>query len=174
MTEKTAPEAFHCLDIAVSAPVRETFLYAVPAELRSLVSIGSRVVVPFNGRKMTGYVVKEGTHNPLHDLKEIKDIEEQGPLFHPQMVPFFQWIADYYRHPLGMVIHASVPGERFKSATLTPKGKTFIESTLFDSEEVRILRWIGQNPGKKLPWPMGKILPFREKGWVRLENQHTA
>jgi len=171
MTEKIAPETFHCLSIAVSAPVRETFLYAVPTELRSLISIGSRVLVPFNGRKMTGYVVKNVFQTPTHGLKEIEYLQDPDPLFHPQMVPFFQWIADYYRHPLGMVIHASLPGERFKSATLTPKGKTIIESALFDSEDIRILRWIGQNPGKKLPWPMKKIHPFRERGWIRLENQ---
>jgi len=87
------------------------------------------------------------------------------------MVPFFEWIADYYRHPLGMVIHASLPGERVKSATLTPKGKAFIENRLFDSEETRILHWIGNNPGKKLPWPMKKIHPLQEKGWIRMENQ---
>ena len=171
MIEKTAPEPFSCVSIAVSAPVREPFSYAVPEDLRMLVRVGSRVVVPFNRRRITGYVIKEVFETPVRHLKEIDDIPDPEPLFHPKMVSFFKWIADYYRHPLGMVIHASLPGEQFKSATLTEKGKAFVEGRLFDSEAIRILRWIGNSPGKKLPWPMIKIYPFQEKGWVRLENR---
>ncbi|MBW2709155.1 MAG: primosomal protein N', partial [Deltaproteobacteria bacterium] len=139
--------------------------------LRMLVRVGNRVLVPFNRRRMTGYVIKEIFETPVHDLKEIEDILDPSPLFHPQMVPFFEWISEYYRHPLGMVIHASLPGEPFKSATLTEKGKAFVEGRLFDSEAIRILRWISDNPGKKLPWPMMKLYPFQEKGYIRLENR---
>ncbi len=171
MNEITAPEPFSYLSIAVSAPVREPFSYAVPEGLRSLVHIGSRVLVPFNRRRITGYVVEEIFETPVHDLKEIEDILNPEPLFHPQMVSFFEWIADYYRHPLGMTIHASLPGEPFKSAMLTEKGKAFVEARLFDSEEIRILRWIGNNRGKKLPWPMKKIYPLQEKGCIRVESR---
>lgn len=171
MTKNTTPEPFSCLSIAISAPVKEPFSYAVPEELKMLARVGSRVLVPFNRRRMTGYVIKEVFEAPVRRLKKIEDILDPDPLFHPQMVSFFEWIAEYYRHPLGMVIHASLPGEQFKSAALTEKGKAFVEGRLFDSEETRILRWIGNNPGKKLPWPMIKIHPFQEKGWIRLENR---
>ncbi len=171
MTKNTAPEPFSCLCIAVSAPVKGTFLYVVPEEFRMLVRIGSRVLVPFNRRRITGYVIKEVFEAPIRHLKEIEDILDPDPLFHPQMVSFFEWIAEYYRYPLGMVIHASLPGEQFKSAALTEKGKAFVEGRLFDSEAIHILRWIGNNPGKKLPWPMIKIYPFQVKGWIRLENR---
>ena len=171
MIENTAPKPFSCLSIAVSAPVREPFSYAVPEDLRSLVRIGSRVLVPFNRRRITGYVVEQISETPDLTLKEIEDILDPEPLFHPQMVPLFKWIADYYRHPLGMVIHSSLPGEPFKSATLTEKGKGFLEGRLFDSEEIRILHWIGNHVGKKLPWPMKTIYPLREKGWIRVESR---
>jgi len=171
MTKKTAPEPFYGLSIAVSAPVREPFFYAVSNDLTSLVSIGSRVLVPFKGRSVTGYVIHEIFDPPDYDLKEIEDLLDPKPLFHPKMVPFFEWIADYYRHPLGMVIHASLPGERFKSAVLTPKGQIFVEARLFDSEETHILCWIGKNPGKKLLWPMKKLYPLQERGWIRMENR---
>ena len=171
MIENTAPKPFSCLSIAVSAPVREPFSYAVPEDLRSLVRIGSRVLVPFNRRRITGYVVEQISETPDLTLKEIEDILDPEPLFHPQMVPLFKWIADYYRHPLGMVIHSSLPGEPFKSATLTEKGKGFLEGRLFDSEEIRILHWIGNHFGKKLPWPMKTIYPLQEKGWIRVESR---
>ena len=171
MTEKTAPEPFSCVNIAVSAPVREPFSYAVPEALRSLVRIGTRVLVPFNRRRITGYVVEALLETPSLTLKQIDDILDSEPLFHPKMVPFFKWIADYYRHPLGMVIHSSLPGDPFKSATLTKKGKGFLEGRLFDSEEIRILHWIDNNLGKKLSWPMKKIYPLQEKGLIRVESR---
>ncbi len=167
MTKKTVPESSSCLTIAVSAPMRETFHYAVSESLRSLISIGSRVAVPFNNRSITGYVLGKGFETPEYPLKEIEDILSPEPLFHPAMVPFFEWIADYYRYPVGMVIHGFLPGERHKSASLTPKGKAFVAGGLFDSEEMRILRWVDRNPGKKLPWPMKKIYPLQESGLIR-------
>ena len=172
MIENTPSEPFSYVNIAVSAPLRETFSYAVPKCLRSLVHIGSRVLVPFNRRRITGYVVEEIFETPHLTLKEIEDILEPEPLFHPRMVPFFKWIADYYRHPMGMVIHSALPGEPFKSATLTEKGKAFLHGgRLFDSEEIRILHWIGNNPGKKLRWPMKMIYPLQEKGWISVEKR---
>ena len=171
MIENIPLEPFSCVSIAISAPVRDPFSYAVPECLRLLVRIGSRVLVPFNRRRITGYVLEEISETPDLTLKEIEDVLDPEPLFHPQMVPLFKWIADYYRHPLGMVIHSSVPGEPFKSATLTKKGKGFLEGRLFDSEEIRMMQWIGNNLGKKLPWPMKKLYPLQEKGWIKVESR---
>ncbi len=171
MIKGISPKPFSCLRIAVSAPVKGTFFYSVPKSLRPLVRIGCRVLVPFNHRRVIGYVVEKIFEIPHRNLKEIEDLQDPEPLFHEQMVPFFQWLADYYRHPPGMVIHASLPGERFKSATLTKKGTAFLGGVLFDSEEARMLRWIGKNPEKKLPWPMKKTYPLQEKGWIRVETR---
>ncbi|MCG6877910.1 MAG: primosomal protein N' [Deltaproteobacteria bacterium] len=170
MRKNTVPELFSCLRIAVSAPVSETFFYKVPEGLESLISIGSRVTVPFNHRHITGYVIKKIFEEPGRRLKEITDLLSPDPLFSPQMIPFFEWMADYYRHPLGMVIDASLPGEYYKSAKLTRKGQALVEGRLFDEDEIRLLRWIGENPGKKLPWPMKEVYPLQEKGWIRVEN----
>ena len=165
------PEPFSCLKIAVSAPVKESFFYSVPESLKPLVHIGSRVLVPFNRRRVTGYVVGKVFEMPDCNLKDIEDLLDPAPLFHPQMVPFFEWIADYYRHPLGMVIHSSLPGEPYKGAVLTEKGKAFLDGRLFDSEDARILSWIGKNPEKKLSWPMKKIYPLQAEGWIRVQRR---
>ena len=164
MKKKAGPESFYCLSIAVSAPVKETYRYAVPEDLRSLVSTGSRVLVPFKNRPVTGYVLEEVFEKPEYDLKEIEDLLNPEPLFPPPMIPFFKWIADYYRHPIGMVIHGFLPGERHKSATLTRKGKRLVEGRLFDSEETRILRWIDKNPGNRLSWATEEDLSPSGKG----------
>ena len=164
MVKNLSPEPSPSLEVAVSVPVQGTFSYSIPESLKPLALVGCRVLVPFNHRRVTGYVVKKNSKTPDRSLKEIEDLLDPKPLFHQRMVPFFKWIADYYRHPLGMVIHASLPGERFKSAILTKKGEAFLEGNLFETEDGRILAWIGKNAGKKIPWPMKKIYPLQEKG----------
>ena len=171
MIENTPPELFSHVNIALPAPIKEPFSYTVPKSFQSLVRIGSRVLVPFNRRRIMGYVVEKIFETPARTLKEIEDILDPEPLCHPQMVPFVKWLADYYRHPLGMVIHSSLPGEPFKSATLTEKGKGLLAGQLFESEEIHIWQWIGKNLGKKLPWPMKTIYPLQEKGWIRVESR---
>jgi primosomal protein N' (replication factor Y) len=89
MPKKIALEPFSCLSIAVSAPVKETFFYAVSESLRSFISIGTRVVVPLNNRSVTGYVLREGFETPEYALKEIEDILSPEPLFPPWNGPFF-------------------------------------------------------------------------------------
>ncbi len=171
MTKKSAHDPFCCISIAVSAPVNDTFLYTVPEDLKPLVSVGSRVTVPLGRRRVTGYVMERIIEKPDYPLKEIADLLNPEPLFHPRMISFFRWMADYYRHPLGMVIHASLPGEHFKWATLTPKGKAFMDGRLFKGPEAERLDWIKKNPGKRFPWPMKEVHALEQKGWIRIENR---
>ncbi len=39
----------------------------------------------------------------------ILDVLDETPLFPASMIPFFKWIAEYYIHPLGEVIHSALP-----------------------------------------------------------------
>ncbi len=98
------------IDVAVALPVYNTFTYGVPESFASFVAIGKRVLVPFGQRRVTGYIVGSGNTDTDKDLKLILDVLDDSPLFVPSMVPFFQWISDYYKHPLGEVIKAALPG----------------------------------------------------------------
>ncbi|MBW2049007.1 MAG: primosomal protein N' [Deltaproteobacteria bacterium] len=160
-----------CIRVAVSLPVRGTFFYRVPGDLGSMVRVGSRVTVPFGSRKVTGYVLERVPRVPDRDLREIIDLLDIEPLFQEQMVPFFEWLAEYYIHPLGMVIRAALPEERFKTARLTKKGLDLLHGRLFTSEETAILSWLKDNQGKKLPWPFKKLYTFQEKGWITVESR---
>ena len=48
------------VEVAVALPVAGTFSYSVPDELRERIGVGSRVVVPFGSRKVSGVVVAVG------------------------------------------------------------------------------------------------------------------
>ena len=45
------------VEVAVGLPVKKTFYYEVPSDFGKRLSLGSRVLVPFRGRKVTGYAI---------------------------------------------------------------------------------------------------------------------
>lgn len=160
-----------CLRVAVSAPVKGTFSYTVPEELAPLARVGHRALVPFNNRKVTGFILEEIPPTAgRQDLKEILEVEDVEPLFNQELVPFFEWIADYYVQPLGLVIQSALPARHFKTASLTQKGLDVLESRLFHSEETRVLSWVKENSGKSLGYPLSKVYPLQEKGWLTVQD----
>jgi primosomal protein N' (replication factor Y) (superfamily II helicase) len=160
-----------CLRVALSVPVKGTFHYAVPESLALAARVGCRVLVPFNRRKVTGYVLETPSHAADRELKEIIDILDTEPVFLQKMVPFFEWIADYYIHPVGMVIRSALPEAHFKTASLTEKGAAELTRSLFSSETFEILSWIRDHPEARLAWPLKTIYPLQEKGWIRIESR---
>ncbi len=102
------------LEVAVCAPVRQTFTYAAGSAEASDLSLsdfcGRRVLIPFGRRPVTGYVVGENcADSTAFKIKPILRRIDEQPLFHASMVPFFRWVADYYHYPIGLVIKAALP-----------------------------------------------------------------
>jgi primosomal protein N' (replication factor Y) (superfamily II helicase) len=167
------------IKVAMALPVRETYSYSVPEALRKSALIGRRVLAPFRNRKVTGYVtgIEPETHDDIKGIKDILEVLDDEPLFHEAMVPFFQWMADYYIFPLGLLIRSALPGgmnaDSFKSALLTGEGLRALESPCITDDEKNLLSWIHQNPGKKLPRQREALSSLKKKGWVAVE-EHTS
>ena len=102
------------IEVAVVLPIDGAFTYAVPETLAPFASAGMRVLVPFQKRQVTGYILRPA--QPLTgastrwQIKNILDIPDETALFPGAMIPFFRWIADYYCYPIGEVIHTALPG----------------------------------------------------------------
>ena len=120
MTEFAAPS----LEVAVAMPVRGTFTYGVPESFVSAAVPGVRVLAPFGRRRATGYILGPGCSPDQKDIKPILDVLDESPVFPASMIPLFRWAADYYKHPLGEVIQAALPG-----------GMTFFERVAFSITE---------------------------------------
>jgi primosomal protein N' (replication factor Y) len=161
--------------VAVALPVAETFLYAIPDRLASRAMVGSRIMVPFRSRTVTGYIVGKEPAGQEISVKEITEIVDPEPLFHERLVPFFQWMADYYLCPIGRLIQSALPGglnaRSFKTALLTEKGKEILGLLPVHSEERKMLSWIGENPGKRLRFPVQVTDAFQRRGWVVVESK---
>ncbi|MBT9132510.1 MAG: Primosomal protein N' [Firmicutes bacterium] len=101
--------------VVVGVPVEKAFYYALPEEMTGEVIPGVRVVVPFSGRKLTGYVVGLSREKPDVSLREIAEIVDSSPIFDGEMLKLTRWVSDYYCCPWGEALHAAFPpGVRMK------------------------------------------------------------
>lgn len=108
-------------------------------------------------------------------LKDVLDIPDPEPFFHEGIVPFLEWLADYYLCPIGKVIQSALPGGVesgfYNTAHLTEKGQNLLESAGPDSEERGILSWTMENPGKRIPWTTHRISQLERRGLLILERR---
>ncbi len=120
-------------DVAVPVHVSSTFTYRLPVSVRHLAQAGSRIVVPFGRKFVTGYIVALSaaldprTNLQESDVKEAKELLDVTPLVTPELLELTRWVSEYYLGPWGEVIKAALPPgispmiERFLS--ITPKGR---------------------------------------------------
>ena len=107
--EKTA-------DIYINIPVKsiaKPYTYLVPEQFDFL-KAGCRVLVPFGGRLMEGFIIK--IHDTSADLdtarlKAVKDVLDTQPWFTPNMYATAKWMADFYLCSLGETMRLFIPGK---------------------------------------------------------------
>ncbi|MBE9528488.1 MAG: DEAD/DEAH box helicase, partial [Proteobacteria bacterium] len=124
-------------DVAVELPLDGTFLYSIPDCLS--VAVGSRVLVPFARRRVTGYVVAVHTSFEavahVEGLKEtsvkaVLDTLDSAPLFGAKRLKFYRWLSSYYFAPLGIVLSLIHPPDAslksFRYVVITDKGASVL------------------------------------------------
>ncbi len=113
------------IQVAVPAPVDQTYTYSAPAD----VARGVRVLVPFGGRAVVGVclgMAPELLEGRGFQVKPVKEVLDHVPVYSEPMLRLAQWISQYYCHPLGEVLRAMLPASAAKqvrtSVELTKKG----------------------------------------------------
>jgi primosomal protein N' (replication factor Y) (superfamily II helicase) len=113
--EPAPPQANTVADIAVPVPIDRPFTYGVPDKISALVP-GSRVLVPFGGRRLLGVVLAV---RPRRDddvkVKDIVAIVDRDPVLPPELLSFLREVASYYLAPLGEVLALALPAVERKS-----------------------------------------------------------
>jgi primosomal protein N' (replication factor Y) len=147
-SQMTAENSY--IEVAVALPVYHTFTYSVPQFLWPFVMAGKRVLVPFGQRRVTGYILATSQTSGSAEIKHILDVLDEHPLFGPAMISFFQWISDYYKHPIGDVIKNALPGGLnvydYASLTITPQGKQVLKIDAVNPLERAILEQLDAGP----------------------------
>ena len=98
-------------DICFNRPLQSAYTYAVPDDFKD--PVGKRVVVDFNGRRMTGYAIRsyeaeEGSFG--YPVKPILKIQDADPLFGEFQIQTARWIAERYFCSVGEALSCMVPG----------------------------------------------------------------
>jgi primosomal protein N' (replication factor Y) len=153
------------IEVAVALPVFKTFTYSVPEDLLPYISAGKRVLVPFGRRRVTGYILGSCQEINPAEIKHILDVLDEKPLFPQFMIPFFQWISDYYKHPIGNVIKNGLPGGLtiydYASIALTDEGKLALKENRATPLEKDLLKLLETGPAhlKNLNQKLHQIIP---------------
>jgi primosomal protein N' (replication factor Y) len=139
------------VEVAVGLPVSKTFHYRIPERMRDSLRIGMRVLVPFKGRKVTGFSIDLLEQSPKgveEKLREVEDLLDEAPLIDPQMLRFYRWISDYYLYPLGEVIKTGLPpGLQLKSKlilSLTQDGMESLAQKGLEPIQEKVFKEIGR------------------------------
>ncbi len=105
------------VNVAINLPVKNLFrqfTYAVPPKL-DFVDNGWRVVVPFSGQKVEGFVVERvpfPRDAALADrLKSVEAAIGDVPWFDKEMLATARWMAQYYMCSLAEAMRLFVPGK---------------------------------------------------------------
>ena len=105
------------VNVAINLPVKSLFrqfTYAVPENMAFL-DRGWRVVVPFSGQKVEGFVVERcalpSEPGLLAKIKYVEAALGDSPWFDSEMLATASWLADYYMCSLAEAMRLFVPGK---------------------------------------------------------------
>lgn len=96
--------------VVLPLPLDKPYTYLVPEDMAGAARVGSRVLVPFGPRRLTGMVV--ATHAeapPGTPLKALLDVLDDEPAFTDELLRLTRWMAGYYVCSWGEVVRAALP-----------------------------------------------------------------
>ncbi|MGA2154199.1 MAG: primosomal protein N' [Bryobacteraceae bacterium] len=178
---------FQYVDVSVPAPLDQPFTYSLPETLRHRVRPGSRIVVPFGPRKLTGVILRCHDEPPKMATREALRLIDSEPVLDAELLSLGRWIAGYYCAPLGDVLRGMLPLaseiRRGKVWSLTDAGRDAARQLLLDAAPddpvARILAMLEKRPlsaaylSRLLPLADKAIRSLERKGLIAAEQVQT-
>lgn len=93
--------------VALPVPIRSTFTYEIPTELRSRVFVGCRVEVPFGRRTLSGIVLRLTSTSDVSGIKPLNKIYDT--YLASDLLELAEWIASYYGCTIGEAAQSVLP-----------------------------------------------------------------
>ncbi len=105
----------------MNVPLSHCFDYLPPAE-GPCPAPGCRVRVPFGRRRETGLVMAVGNGSAIQGrkLKRAESLLDEKPLLSETELQLIRFTSDYYHHPIGEVVAASLPALLRRGSALHP------------------------------------------------------
>ncbi len=101
------------LRVALPAPLFRCFDYLPPvAGMPEGAGPGVRVRVPFGRGRSVGILLEVRDHSdlPRQSLRHVLALLDPSPILGADILALARWAAEYYRHPPGEVLAATLPG----------------------------------------------------------------
>ncbi|MFA5513363.1 MAG: primosomal protein N' [Sphaerochaetaceae bacterium] len=98
------------IDVVINRPLNMRFTYKEGESLKA--EVGLRVVVPFGKQDVTAYVVDTFFElaDVSYEIKEIKRVVDDQPLFGKKEIELAQWMANFYLCSEGEALSLMIPG----------------------------------------------------------------
>ena len=157
--------------------VDRPFTYRVPPAFR--LQVGSRVVVPFGSRRVTGYCVGATTVPPGGEVKAIEQVLDEETLLTPELVELAEWGAERFLCRRLDFLQCMVPPSARRAGrkwvTLTGRLEQEIAAPalqlLRENERVLLAGWLRRFPEIK---KQGLLHSWQQSGIIKLEEEHKA
>jgi len=164
-------------DVSLPVPLDQAFTYGLPETLRHRVQAGSRLVVPFGPRKLTGVILQCHDDPPAVAARDALRLIDSEPVLDKELMALGRWIAAYYCAPLGEVLRSMLPLaadiRRGKVWSLTDAGRDAARQLLLDASPddplVQVLRMLEKRPLSAAY--LSKTFPFADKAIRSLERK---
>jgi len=89
--------------------VEGEYSYLVPRELSQTIERGTRVLVPFRSRRVTGFVVAVEARAVPEATRTIEQLLDDSPAFSEELLDFTKWVSDYYLCTWGDALRSALP-----------------------------------------------------------------
>jgi primosomal protein N' (replication factor Y) len=174
-------------DVSLPVPLDQPFTYALPETLRHRVREGSRLMVPFGPRKLTGVILRCHDEKPPMPTRQAFHLVDSEPVLTAELLSLGRWIAGYYCAPLGEVLRGMLPLaseiRRGKVWSLTTAGRDAARQLVLDAgpedPTVQVLRLLEKRTmnaaylAKALPLADKAIRTLERRGFIVSEQTQT-
>jgi primosomal protein N' (replication factor Y) len=169
--------SYRYCDVSLPVPLDQPFTYSLPETLRHRVQPGSRLVVPFGPRKLTGVILRCHDDRPDVAIRDALRLIDSEPVLDGGLLALGRWISGYYCAPLGDVLRGMLPLaseiRRGKVWALTDSGRDAARQLLLDSSPddpvAQILRMLEKRPLSAAY--LARAMPLAEKAIRSLERK---
>lgn len=165
------------------------FDYLIPDTLQGLVSVGSKVRVPFGRQILTGYVSSLLEHPDYPECKPITEVIGKKPFLDHHLLELARWMSQYYACPYESALRSVMP-EAVRKVDAAHKERLFAtlirpvteeEKTKFTGKsfkQLTVLNHLKKNGGgfltdlmESLSVGRSTLNTLEDKGWIQISPQ---
>lgn len=126
--------------VVMNTPLERAFDYAVPASLREIVRVGTRVRAPFGPRVMTGVVVELPARAQVRRVRALYAAVDEQPVYTAELLKLGHWLAERYYCSLGEALAVMAPPVTGRQGVILPVSS------------VAAAAWAWPEPSRRSDW----------------------